>query len=158
MELSQISFETLVSFHKQEGQEELAYLTILFTVIVGIIGYLGTAQKIDKSARILIFFFYIGLHLSMVGAFLDSMKIHSALHLEISCYVQQHPDAFIDGEDSLLYQALESLEKHDTKKMAFGGYALLCFMTLCVLSVGENSILSWSWIEHKLSRGSKKET
>ena len=152
IEISNLTFEVLVNYHKQEGQEELAYLTILFTVIVGIIGFLGSTQRIQKSARILILFFYIGLHFSMVSSFLGSMKIHSALHEEIAIYVKANPGIFLNGEESPLYNELKEFHGHDIKKMAIAGYSLLIFMILSILSLGPNRIINWNRIDNILTR------
>jgi len=151
--ISQISFDTLVSFHKLEGQEELTYLTILFTVIVGIIGFLGSAQKIDRSARFLILLFYVGLHFTMVSSFLGSMEVHSALHKEIKMYAENHPHEFL--KESPLLDVLKTLEPHNTANMKIAGYLLLVFVVLCILSVGENKFLDSSWLSKK-ARLSKK--
>lgn len=147
--ISNIPFETLISFHKQEGQEELAYLTILFTIVIGIIGYLGSAQKIERSARVLILLFYIGLHFAMVTSFLDSMKMHSALHQEIKVHVVSNPKIFYNKTKSPLYIELSSLEKHDTTLMSIAGYSLLIFVVLCILSIGNNSIIKILRINRK---------
>ncbi len=147
MQLMQIDFDTLVSYHKMEGQEELAYLTILFTVIIGIIGYLGSAKKIDRSARFLILLFYIGLHFTMVESFLGSMKAHNALHQEISMYVQQNTGEFQKG--SPLVEVLKTLKPHNIDNMRVAGYLLLVFVVLCILSVGENKFLDSSWLNKK---------
>src|SRR5687768_14474758 len=49
-----LEFDTLVQFHKQEGAEELTYITIIFTVALGLLGYLGSAHHVDKWARIIL--------------------------------------------------------------------------------------------------------
>jgi len=152
--ISQISFDTLISFHKQEGQEELAYLTILFTVIIGIIGFLGSAKKIDRSARFLILLFYVGLHFTMVSAFLGSMKVHSALHQEIKIYAENHPHEF--SKESPLIEVLKTFEPHNAANMEIAGYVLLVFVVLCILSVGENKFIDSSWLSKK-SRSSRKK-
>ncbi|AUP80854.1 hypothetical protein [Flavivirga eckloniae] len=154
--ISQISIETLISYHKQEGIEELTYLTILFTVIIGIIGYLGTAQRIEKSARLLILLFYTGLHFAMVMSFLESMKIHSALHEEIRIYVEENPLVFYKGEKSPLFNVLKTIEPHNLNNMRIAGYLLLAFVVLSILSVGENRILHWSWLVKKRKPKKKK--
>ncbi len=138
---SEIPFEALISFHKQEGQEAMAYLTILFTIILGIIGYLGSAQKIERSARILILIFYSLLHITLVTSFLGSIRMHSAIHTEISNYAKKNPKLFIGGEESTLYNKLIALDQHPIELMTFGGYLILAFVIICILGIGENSIL-----------------
>ncbi len=145
--LSQITFETLVSYHKQEGQEELAYLTILFTVIIGIIGFLGSAQKIDRNARFLILLFYVGIHFTLVSSFIGSMRIHSALHQEIKIYVEANAKEF--QKESPLVEVLKTLEPHNENNMKIASYLLLVFVVLCILSVGENKFLDSSWLSKK---------
>lgn len=147
-----ISFEILANYHKQEGQEALTYLTILFTVIIGIIGFLGSAQRIEKTARVLILFFYIGLHFSMTTSFLASMRIHSAIHKEIAIFVTHNPEIFQQQSKSPLYIELSKLHGHDILYMKIAGYALLLFMALCILSVGPNRILHWAWVERILQK------
>lgn len=142
-EIQKLTFEALVNFHKQEGQEELAYLTILFTVIIGIIGFLGSAQKIEKRARVLILLFYVGLHFTMTMSFLESMKIHSAIHDEIAAFVQYNPHIFMDEEKSSLFKELSKMHGHKIGSMAVGSYLLLSFMIISILSLGPNRILRW---------------
>lgn len=155
---SQLSFDTLISYHKQEGIEELTYLTILFTVIIGIIGFLGTASRVEKSARILMLLFYIGLHISMMFSFLGSMKIHDALHQEIKKHVLQNPNLFIDGKESPLYSVLkENMVVHDLNLMTFAGYFLLVFVIISVLSIGQNRLLHWHWFNKLISRKKTKK-
>jgi len=153
--IQKLSFEILANYHKQEGQEALAYLTILFTVIIGIIGFLGSAQKVEKSARILILLFYIGLHFAMVTSFLASMKVHSAIHEEIAIYVKENPGIFYSKKDASLYDVLSDMHGHDIKRMEIASYGLLVFTSLCILSIGTNRILHWTWIEKLFTRRKK---
>lgn len=148
-ELPGISFDTLISYHKQEATEELTYITILFTVIVGIIGYLGTASKVERSSRILILLFYSGLHYMLMGSLAGSLKIHSALHNEISLFVRHHSEIFILGRRSELYHAIHHLREFEITDLNIIGYTLLAFMIICILGIGDNSILDWK----KLKKG-----
>ncbi len=153
MKTNELTFEALINYHKMEGQEEIAYLAIMFTVIIGIIGYLGSAQKVEKSARILILLFYIGFHFAMVSSFLASMKIHGAIHKEIATYVIENPEIFNKGTRSCLYNELKEMKPHNVGRMELAGHLLLVFMILCILSLGSNSILRWTRIENIFIRG-----
>lgn len=141
MPSNRIGIDILFNYHKQEGQEELTYLTILFAVIIGIIGFLGSAQNINKIARLLILLFYIGLHYAMMTSFLESMKMHSAIHRQIAIQVEANPQMFYDGCESPLYKELIKLEPQKVGRMKIGGYSLLAFMILCILFIGKNSML-----------------
>lgn len=145
--LQELSFEILTNLHKLEGQEALTYLTILFTVVIGIIGFLGSTQRIEKSARMLILFFYTGLHLTMVTSFIASMKMHSAIHEEIAIYVTNNSKIFIEDSESALFIELSNLHPHNIVLMEVAGYLLLIFMILCILSIGPNSMLNWTKFE-----------
>ena len=151
---SKLSFETLVSFHKQEGQEAMAYLTVLYTVIIGILGYLGTATRVERSARYLILFFYTGLHLSMITAFFGSMRIHNALHEEIRYFTQANKEVFYnfneDGIDSL-YTVLSGMKGHDLTLMIVAAILMYIIVALCILSIGHNKILHWQRINKSIS-------
>lgn len=150
LSLSEMPIEALLNFHKQEGQESLAYITILFTIILGIIGYLGTAQKVQQSARILILVFYSCMHIVIIYSFFGSMEMHGAIHEELSLYAKEHPDLFIEGEDSSLYDKLISLEgNHPIKLMRGAGIGLLAFVMICILSLGDRPILNWDWVDRR---------
>ncbi len=149
-ETAKLTFDALVAYYKAEGQEELAYLTILFTVIIGIIGYLGSAEQVARSARLLILGFYMGLHFTMVLSFMKSIEVHSAIHEEIAAYAKANKDKFYGGEESHLYKRLIKLHAHPTLWMQVGGAGLLVFAILAILSVGNNRFLHWQWLEKTL--------
>jgi hypothetical protein len=90
VESSLLNFETLITFHKQEGSDHLIYLTIIFSVIFGILGYVGSAKRIKPQVRIVILFvFSVFIYIS-TSSFLSSLEIHDALHIEIRNHVKSH--------------------------------------------------------------------
>ena len=132
-------FEVLSNYHKQEGVEELAYLTILFTLIAGIIGYLGSAENVRKKSRWVILVLYFGVHSAMVSSFLSSMEVHSALHVEIHHHVSTNPTLFYPIEEGLNDALLIHMHPQDIAYMRLAGYALLVLISLAILGFGKNS-------------------
>lgn len=142
-----LTFEALANIHKMEAQEEIAYLAILFTVIVGIIGFLGSAQKIEKSARILMLLFYMGLHVVLVRSFFGSIKVHSAIHKELAIYTKSHPDIFQKGICSPLYTEVKAFHGHPEDEMKVANILLLVFVSITILSIGSNPLIDWKKIQ-----------
>lgn len=66
---------------------------------MGLLGYFGTAGKISRMIRCLIIVVFVVFYATLILAFLDSMQIHNALHIEIKDYIALHQDEFINKTD-----------------------------------------------------------
>jgi hypothetical protein len=138
-----IDFSTLLSYHKQEASEELTYLAIIYTAILGILGYIGSASRIEPQVRIGIsIIFSIFLYTFML-AVVSSMAIHDALHEEIRNYVLLHPDQFINGQKSNLYLTLtRELQPHHSFSIVLMGIGLGLMVVLGLLTIGNGKVFS----------------
>ncbi len=150
-----LGFDVLTSYHKAEASEELTYLSILITVAVGIIGYLGAAPRVSLLARLLLLAIYVVIHQAMMGSLLATIKIHSAIHQEIKDYVLANSNKFIGGVDSALYQALvEGMKPHPLLSMELGSQVFMLIMAFVILFVGKNSL--YEYLRGIIKRPGKK--
>jgi hypothetical protein len=141
-----LDLSTLLSYHKQEGSEELTYFTIIFTGILGILGYIGSARRIEPQVRIAVAIIFSIFLASFTSALVGSLHIHNALHAEISKHVGLHPELFIDGQKSELYNVLTEL-----KPIQPGGVILLAAglgitVVMGLLTIGEGRVFSFKRI------------
>ncbi|MFT3794419.1 hypothetical protein [Flavobacterium sp.] len=135
---------TLISYHKQEAAEGLSYIILIFSVILGLLGYIGSAKKIDANVRIvLVIVFSIFLTL-FVSSLVDSMIIHDALHEEIRNFAAKNPGEFINGEQSKLYLALtDHMQPHHIPSIVLMGAGLGIVVNLGLLTIGEGKVFSF---------------
>ncbi|MCD6010414.1 MAG: hypothetical protein K0Q79_276 [Flavipsychrobacter sp.] len=140
--MEQLTFEVLSNYHKQEGVEEMAYLSIIFTVIFGLFGYFGTANKITKVTRYLIVATFVVFYATLVSAFLDSMKIHDALHTEIRDYISIHPEIFVNRSDRGLHHALTNhLKGQPIVLYTVFAIGLGLAIVFALLAIGDDPVL-----------------
>jgi hypothetical protein len=138
-----MNIDTLLSYHKEEASEELAYLTIIYSAVFGILGYLGSARKIYPQVRIVICVMFSIFLFTFISAFLDSLEIHDALHVEIRNYFALHPSDFIGQEQSRLYKCLmEKMVPHDHDHIILMSFGLGTILNLGLLTIGEGRVFS----------------
>ena len=138
-----LDFDVLISYHKQEASEEMAYITIIFTVILGLLGYLGTAKRITKAARVIIAITFSSFYFVFNKALFNSLEIHRAIHIEIKNHVQLHPENFIGGKKSVLYHALiKHMEPQESNSIIIWAILLGLVLLIGILTIGQNGIFS----------------
>ncbi len=141
--MDNLTFEVLTNYHKQEGVEEMAYLSIIFSVILGLLGYFGTASKITKVTRGGIITIFVIFYATLISAFLDSMTIHNALHVEIRNYISGHKDIFVNLNDNGLYMTLDKhLDPQPIGLYIFFAIGLGLAVTIALLAIGDDPILT----------------
>jgi hypothetical protein len=139
-----LSFDSLVSFHKQESSEEMTYVTIVFTIVLGVLAFVGSANSIGKMARIVLAVTVTITLLYFAVVLLASLRIHDALHVEIMEYAKKNPDVFIKGTDSKLYQALTDLEISSKPGVIAGFLGIWSVTLLAILFMGNGGFkISW---------------
>ena len=135
-----LPFEALVNFHKQEGAEEMTYITIVFTIVLGILAFISSASNVRKWSRVILAVTFTFTLLFFTSAVLGSLKIHNALHLEIKNHVIQNPHSFINGVDSPLYKELSNLHENNATRAAIGFVCIWLVTVLAILFVGNGSL------------------
>jgi hypothetical protein len=144
MEEFKLDFNTLFSYHKQEVSEELTYLTLIYTIILGILGYIGAARKIEPQVRIFISVIFTIFLINILFALNNSLKIHNALHDEIKSVIALHPGAFANGEKSRLYIELsQEGEVYSSVQILWMGIGLWIAVVLGTLTIGEGKVFSF---------------
>lgn len=138
-----LDLSTLLSYHKQESSEELTYLTIIFTGILGILGYIGSARRIEPQVRIVISIIFSVFLTSFTAALVGSVKIHNALHAEISKYAGLHPELFIDGQHSDLYAVLTDMQPTQPFAVVLAAVGLGITVIVGLLTIGEGKVFSF---------------
>jgi hypothetical protein len=148
-----LDLSTLLSYHKQEAAEELAYITVIFTVILGILGYIGSAKKIEPQVRVTISVIFAIFLFTFISALVNSLRIHNALHEEIRNYTVLHPKMFIYQEKSKLYLTLSKVVKpHHPFGIIWMGAGLGAIVILGLLTLGEGKIFSFPRISKSRKR------
>lgn len=144
MESSPLSFETLLTYHNKEASEELTYLTIIFSVIFGILGYVGSAKRIEPQVRIVIIIVFSIFMYTFTSAFFNSLKIHDALHAEIRNYVETNPKDFINEKKSALYICLMSeMKPHNSFLFILMSLGLGIIVNIGLLTLGQGKVFSF---------------
>lgn len=138
-----LSLDVLLSFHKQESSEELTYLTIIYTAVLGLLGYIGSAQRIAPQVRICISVIFSIFLTSFTAVLLGSVRMHSALHTEISNYTKLHPQEFIGAEKSALFIAMSDLKPFSTSEIIIAAIALGTMVIVGLLTIGEGRVFSF---------------
>ncbi|MBL0270184.1 MAG: hypothetical protein IPP99_16395 [Chitinophagaceae bacterium] len=139
-----LDLNTLLSYHKQEASEELAYITVIFTVILGILGYIGSAKKIEPLVRITISVIFSIFLFTFISALVSSLRIHHALHEEIRNYTVSHPGMFVDNEKSKLFTELSKpVKQHHPLGVIWMGTGLGIIVILGLLTLGEGKVFSF---------------
>ncbi|WP_422359945.1 hypothetical protein [Reichenbachiella sp.] len=103
--MEKIDFNTLLAYHKQHGSEELAMISIMFTLVLGILALIGSIKlelKVRRSLA-LVFGVIYGVLLTTV---IFSFQTHNAIHSEIHDFLQLHTNYFTNGVKSDLYRKL----------------------------------------------------
>lgn len=143
LEPATLDLSTLLSYHKQESSEELTYLTIIFTGILGILGYIGSARRIEPQVRIAIAIIFSIFLAMFTSALIGSIHIHNALHAEISKYVGLHPELFIDAQNSELYGVLTKMEPTEPFAVVLAAVGLGITVIVGLLTIGEGRVFSF---------------
>ena len=150
-----LDIDVLINYHKMEASEEMTYMTILISVIIVLIGYLGTAPRVRRGARILMLVIYSVLHYSLVTPFMGSMRFHNALHVEIRTYAEKLcPDPKAHQCSELYKEILNHMKPKEAVRYQVGWWLLYSLVFLSLLSIGNDpllrsdrldSILNWIW-------------
>jgi hypothetical protein len=145
-----MDFATLVSYHKQEGAEEMAYVTIIFTVVLGIFGYLGSAKRITKPVRLIVAGVFTVFLFSFSSSLLGSLDIHSAIHQEIRDHIERHPEEFELGTESRLYKTLlEHMVPHERRFVLVASIGLGIIVVAGLLAMGEGRVFPLRFLSTK---------
>ena len=143
LEPATLDLSTLLSYHKQESSEELTYLTIIFTGILGILGYIGSARRIEPQVRIAIAIIFSIFLAMFTSALIGSVHIHNALHAEISKYASLHQELFIDGQHSDLYAVLTDMKPTQPFAVVLAAMGLGITVIIGLLTIGEGRVFSF---------------
>jgi hypothetical protein len=120
----------------------MAYVTIIFAVILGLLGYLGSAKRINLLVRTILSLVFAAFLAVMMMALNGSMKFHNALHLEISQMAEDHPEYFDRNTESELYQVLTThLHENDPEKYIYMAIVLGLVVVAGIMTIGEGSII-----------------
>jgi hypothetical protein len=147
-----LDLSTLLSYHKQESSEELTYLTIIFTGILGILGYIGSARRIEPQVRIVISVIFSIFLATFTSALVGSVHIHNALHAEISKYAALHPELFIDGQHSDLYTVLTAMKPTQPFAVVLAAAGLGITVIAGLLTIGEGSVFGFPRVVQRRQR------
>ena len=137
-----MDIDTLIAFHKQEASEELTYITIIFTVILGVLGYIGSVKHLGRGIRICISLIFSIFLVTFLLALAGSLEIHNALHEEIRNYAITNPTKFINGEKSMLYITLSKMKLHQNLLIIWMGVGLGLMVILGILTYGEGRLFT----------------
>jgi hypothetical protein len=148
-----LDLSTLLSYHKQEAAEELAYITVIFTVVLGILGYIGSAKKIEPQVRITISVIFAIFMITFISALASSLQVHNAIHEEIRNFTVLHPEMFIGNEKSKLHIVLSKVVKaHHPFGVIWMGAGLGAIVILGLLTLGDGKIFSFRRASKNLKR------
>ena len=86
------TFYALLSLHKAEAAEGMAYFTAYSAVVLGILGYLGAVKNIVPKARIGIAVVFALFAALLIYAMQGPYAMHEAIHEEIDSYVSESPE------------------------------------------------------------------
>ena len=138
MNIEPVSLDALLQIHKQEGAEGLADIAVYFAVVVGILGLLGAARKVDMPARIALAIAFGFFAAGIMSSLTASMKMHSAFHVEISKRIEWQPDLVVTEE---LEQQLRGLRPLPAAAMKWTYVVFNIFMLAAVLLLGEGNLI-----------------
>ena len=143
-----MSFDELLTFHRNQESTELTLLGVVFTVSLAMIGLFSSDKRVAPTARMLIALVY-GLFMGTVlWSLNDSFKVHNALHVHLKAAVAADPHLLTVGDETVdQVQGLGHVFETRFKPLPvawllFGGSALATVVLTVILALGKGHVIT----------------